>query len=67
MIHNALVTSAIAGPRTFEQWTSYLRALDIKLSADDEAFIDELVSPGYASTHGYHDPSHRVSGRVARA
>lgn len=67
VIHNTLVTSAIAGPRTFEQWTGYLRALDIKLNADDEAFIDAQVSPGYASTHGYHDPSHRVSGRVARA
>ncbi|NYT22538.1 aldo/keto reductase [Alcaligenaceae bacterium] len=64
VINNAFVTSAIAGPRTFEQWRAYMRALDVKLDAEDEAFVDALVAPGYASTHGYNDPSHRVSGRV---
>lgn len=66
VISNSLVTSAIAGPRTFEQWRNYLRALEIKLDADDETFIDGLVPPGYASTHGYHDASHDVEGRVPR-
>ena len=67
VINNALVTSAIAGPRTFEQWRAYLAALDVRLDADDESFVDQLVSPGYASTHGYHDPAHLVRGRVARS
>lgn len=66
VIHNALVTSAIAGPRTFDQWRSYLKALSIKLDAEDDAFIDRLVAPGYASTHGYTDPGHKLSGRVMR-
>lgn len=66
VINNALVTSAIAGPRTFEQWEGYLRALEVKLTEDDERFVDELVTPGYATTHGYHDPVHLISGRVAR-
>ncbi|NLC34838.1 MAG: aldo/keto reductase, partial [Alcaligenaceae bacterium] len=66
VVNNALVTSAIAGPRTFEQWRAYMGALALKLDAEDEAFVDELVSPGYSSTHGYHDPAHRVSGRSAR-
>ncbi|HLU00141.1 MAG TPA: aldo/keto reductase [Burkholderiaceae bacterium] len=60
---NSLVTSAIAGPRTFEQWKAYLLALDVRLSAEDESFVDDLVTPGYASTHGYHDPAHRIVGR----
>ena len=66
VINNALVTSAIAGPRTFEQWRDYVRALDVALTPDDETFIDELVSHGYASTHGFHDATHFVSGRIAR-
>lgn len=66
VINNTMVTSAIAGPRTFEQWRAYLRALDVKLDVEDEAFVDSLVTPGYASTHGYHDETHRVSGREPR-
>ena len=66
VMNNALVTSAIAGPRTFEQWRGYMRALDVKLDAEDEAFVDGLVTPGYTTTHGYHDPVHLVSGRVMR-
>ncbi len=66
VIANRLVTSAIAGPRTFEQWRSYMRGLDVKLDAQDEAFVDSLVAPGYASTFGYSDPRHRVVGRALR-
>lgn len=66
VMSNTLVTSAIAGPRTFEQWRAYMLALDVRLDAEDESFVDELVPPGYASTHGYHDPSHRVIGRRPR-
>ena len=66
VLNNRMISSAIAGPRTFEQWRAYLRALELTLDAEDEAFVDGLVSPGYASTHGYHDPSHKVSGRVAK-
>lgn len=67
VINNALVTSAIAGPRTFDQWRAYMRALDLKLDAQDEAFVDELVTPGYTTTHGYRDPAYPLSGRMARA
>ena len=66
VMNNALVTSAIAGPRTFEQWRAYMGALDVKLDAEDEAFVDGLVTPGYTTTHGYHDPVHLVSGRTMR-
>lgn len=66
VMNNSLVTSAIAGPRTFEQWRAYMAALEVKLDAEDEAFVDALVTPGYATTHGYHDPVHLVSGRIMR-
>ena len=66
VLKNAAITSAIAGPRTLEQWEAYLHALEIQLEEDDERFVDELVTPGYASTHGYHDPGHRWSGRIIR-
>ena len=34
----------IAGPRTEEQWDDYLRALDYRFTAEDEALIDRLVT-----------------------
>ena len=60
-----VVTSAIVGPRTEEQWDAYTKAQDVKISAEDEAFIDSLVTPGHASTPGFNDVSHFVSGRTA--
>lgn len=57
VLNNASISSVIAGPRTEEQWDSYIRALDFRLTAEDEALVDSLVKPGYASTHGYADPA----------
>ena len=34
-------------------------------TAEDEAFVSGLVSPGHASTAGYNDPAYPVVGRVA--
>ena len=64
---NDIVTSVVAGPRTFEQWEDYLAALGTPWSADDEALVDSLVRPGYASTHGYHDPQYPFFGRIVDA
>ena len=65
VLNNAAVTSVIAGPRTFEQWTSYLGALDCKWTADDEKVADSLVPPGHPSTPGFTDPAYPVEGRFA--
>ncbi len=65
LLSNALVTAVLAGPRTLEQWTEYLGALDHGFDADDAAFIDRLVPPGHASSYGYTDPTYPVTGRVA--
>ena len=66
VLRNRLVTSAIVGPRTEEQWDAYLPALDAVLDADDEAFVDSLVPPGHASTPGYTDPAYPIEGRQVR-
>ncbi|TCR69635.1 aldo/keto reductase [Bosea sp. BK604] len=66
VLNNRLVTSAIAGPRTFEQWQAYLAALDADFTAEDEALVDELVPTGHPSTPGYNDPSYPIEGRAAR-
>jgi aryl-alcohol dehydrogenase-like predicted oxidoreductase len=66
VIRNRFVSAAIAGPRTEEQWDSYLPALDAQLGADDEAFVDALVPPGHASTPGYTDPAYPIEGRQVR-
>jgi aryl-alcohol dehydrogenase-like predicted oxidoreductase len=66
VLNNRLVTSTITGPRTQAHWDSYIGALDVKLTAADEAFIDSLVTTGHASTHGFNDPSHPIEGRVPR-
>lgn len=65
VLNNRLVTSAIAGPRTEEQWEAYQHALEFAFSAEDEAFVNGLVAAGHASTPGFNDPSHPVEGRVS--
>lgn len=65
-LNNRLVHGVIGGPRTPGQWTDYLAALQVRLTAEDEAFIDGLVPPGYASTHGYNDPQYPLTGRQVR-
>jgi len=63
VLNNAAVPSAIVGPRTEAHWATYIKALDVRITAEDEAFVDALVTPGHASTPGYNDPTHFVSGR----
>ena len=66
VLNNSAVTSAIVGPRTEEQWDAYTKALAVKITPQDEAFIDSLVVPGHSSTPGFNDVSHFVSGRKPR-
>jgi aryl-alcohol dehydrogenase-like predicted oxidoreductase len=46
VIQNPAVTAAIIGPRTMDQFTSQIGALDVQLSADVLDRIDEIVPPG---------------------
>lgn len=63
VLNNQAITSVIAGPRTFDQWTSYFGGLDYPWSKEDEAIVDSLVHPGHPSSHGYTDPGYPVEGR----
>ena len=66
VLNNRLVTAAIGGPRTEQQWDDYVSALAYRVTAQDEALIDRLVSPGHPSTPGYNDPQYPIEGRVPR-
>ena len=63
VLRNRLLTAAIGGPRTEEQWEEYASCLDARLDAADEALVDRLVVPGHASSPGYNDPAYPIEGR----
>lgn len=67
VINHRYVASAVAGPRTLEQWRENLDALKHAFTDDDEKFVDALVPPGHPSTPGYTDPKYPVTGRVPRS
>lgn len=66
VLNNQAISSVIAGPRTFEQWTSYFGALRYPWSKEDEALVDRLVHPGHPSTPGYTDPGYPIEGRFPK-
>ena len=66
VLNNSLVSSAITGPRTLDQWREYEASLKFELDAEDEALIDRLVRPGHPSSPGYSDPKYPIHGRIAR-
>ncbi|MDE3075122.1 MAG: aldo/keto reductase [Chloroflexota bacterium] len=55
-IHDPVVTSAVIGPRTVEQLTPYLEALDVRLDGALLAEVDRIVPPGSAFAD-FHDTS----------
>ncbi len=63
VLHNRIVDSVLAGPRTLAQWQAYLKGLEARLDAADEALVDSLVHPGHPSTPGYNDPHYPMEGR----
>ncbi len=63
VLANPLISSVIVGPRTLSHLEDVFAALELKLDSEDEAFINDLVVPGHASSHGYLDPSYPFFGR----
>lgn len=63
VLANPMVAGAVVGPRTVEQLESYLGATDVAWSADDEAAIDALVSPGFHAVPNFVDPQYPIEGR----
>jgi aryl-alcohol dehydrogenase-like predicted oxidoreductase len=67
VLANSAVSAVIAGPRTLMQWQDYLGALGCSISADDEALVNSLVSPGHPAVPGYNDPAYPLHGRTVAA
>jgi aryl-alcohol dehydrogenase-like predicted oxidoreductase len=63
VLANPIISAVIVGPRTLAHLEDVYGALDLTLDADDEAFVNDLVIPGHASSHGYTDPSYPFFGR----
>lgn len=63
VLANRHISAVIAGPRTLAQMEDYYPAIDIDITAEEEALVDSLVSPGHASTPGYNDPGYPFFGR----
>jgi len=54
LLHNPVVTAPIIGPRTMEQFTGSLRALDIKFTEEQLKKLDEIwPGPGGAAPEAY--------------
>ncbi len=54
LLHNPVVTAPIIGPRTMEQLTGSLRALEIKLADEQIATLDEIwPGPGGQAPEAY--------------
>jgi len=63
VLANRHVSAVIAGPRTLAQLEDYYPAVDLDISAEEEALVDQLVTPGHASTPGFNDPNYPFFGR----
>lgn len=56
VLANPLVTSAIAGPQTVEQWRNYLAAIQRDILPEDEVAVDAIVRPGTTAIPQFMDP-----------
>ncbi|SFC06921.1 Predicted oxidoreductase [Polaromonas sp. OV174] len=63
VLANPLISAVIVGPRTLAHLEDVYGALDLTLTAEDEAFVNALVVPGHASSPGYNDPGYPFFGR----
>jgi aryl-alcohol dehydrogenase (NADP+) len=66
VLNSSFVSAVITASHTEEQWDDYIRALDYRFTAEDEALIDRLVASGHPSTPGFNDPAYPIEGRRAR-
>lgn len=63
VLNNRTVSSVITGPRTLEQWSSYLGTLRHTFTAEDEKVVDGLVGSGHPATPGLVLTRHPPMGR----
>ena len=46
-----------------EQYDDNVNGYDLKITPEDEAFVDSLIPPGEHSGKGFQDPAYPVLGR----
>jgi hypothetical protein len=46
-----------------EQFADNLGCLDVTITAEDEALVDQLVPPGEHSGRGFQDTAYPITGR----
>ena len=63
VLGNPIVSSAIVGPRTMEQYVDNVGCLGWEIDDEALAKIDELVPPGEHTGWGFNDPQYPVIGR----
>jgi aryl-alcohol dehydrogenase-like predicted oxidoreductase len=63
VLANPLVTGFVAGPRTMEQWRSYMDALQVSTTAEDERAVDAVAPAGTTAIPRYTDPAYPIEGR----
>ena len=63
VLHNRIVSSVIAGPRTLEQWNAYMGALEHDFTPEDEELVDSLVARGHPAAPGLIWSRHPPMGR----
>ena len=63
VLANPILTSVIIGPRTMQQYDDNIKCLEVDITTDDEAFIDQLVPTGEHSGIGFQDEAYPITGR----
>ena len=63
VLENPIVSTAIIGPRTIEQYEDNLGSLGWNINLEHSELIDQLVPPGEHTGFGFNDPANPVLGR----
>ncbi|WP_245296941.1 MULTISPECIES: aldo/keto reductase [Rhodomicrobium] len=64
VLANKLVSGVVIGPKTMAQLEDYISLAATAYTAEDEAFMNQLVPSGSAAGYAYSDPRYPYRGRV---
>lgn len=67
VLNNKIVSSVITGPRSAQQWQSYLDTLQHTFTPEDEALVDSFVAAGHPAAPGLIWSRHPPLGRKPRS
>lgn len=64
VLANRLISGVVIGPKTMTQLEDYLTLAGTPYTAEDEAFMNQLIPSGSAAGYAYSDPRYPYRGRV---